>query len=154
MVGHTCCHPLALRMSVWLGASHQHHGKWLFGRQEGVQGTQHMIDALQAGQMWGDGAARSAHGTGPGPLTKAIVFSQFWMHIQLTAAHLLSHDVHVSVLKRDLSPRAKAEALDVFQVIYPPISNCFFVCCCNCLCLSCQLSGTARLSGAQHMAAF
>ena len=51
-----------------------------------------------------------------GPLTKAIVFSHFWMHIQLICAHLRAHNVMVKVLKRDLSPAAKAEALDVFQV--------------------------------------
>lgn len=50
------------------------------------------------------------------PLTKAIVFSQFWMHILLICAHLRAHDVEPSILKRDLSPRAKAEALDVFRV--------------------------------------
>ncbi|KAK9795946.1 hypothetical protein WJX73_001584 [Symbiochloris irregularis] len=49
------------------------------------------------------------------PLTKAIVFSQFWMHIQLICAHLRAHGVEPSILKRDLSPRAKAEALDVFR---------------------------------------
>lgn len=48
------------------------------------------------------------------------------MHIQLICAHLRAHDVEASVLKRDLSPRAKAEALDVFAVqpVIPGNTSC------------------------------
>ena len=49
-------------------------------------------------------------------MTKAIVFSQFWMHIQLIAAHLRAHSVPVAVLKQDMSPKDKAAAVATFQV--------------------------------------
>lgn len=49
-------------------------------------------------------------------LTKAIVFSQFWMHIQLINAHLRAHGVALAVLKQDMSPKDKAAAVATFQV--------------------------------------
>ena len=64
-------------------------------------------------------------------LTKAIVFS-------LVVAHLRSHGVTVSVLKRDLSPRAKAEALDVFQVWAQSLAR------------SVAMHRSPDLTGAQH----
>ena len=50
------------------------------------------------------------------PSTKAIVFSQFWMHLQLIAAHLMQSQVEFALLKRDLQHRTKQEALAKFQV--------------------------------------
>ena len=55
----------------------------------------------------------SQHGRG---LTKAIVFSQFWMHIQLISSHLRAHEVPLAVLKQDMSPKDKAAAVATFQV--------------------------------------
>ena len=49
-------------------------------------------------------------------MTRAIVFSQFWMHIQLINAHLRAHSVPVAVLKQDMSPKDKAAAVATFQV--------------------------------------
>lgn len=49
-------------------------------------------------------------------LTKAIVFSQFWMHIQLINAHLRAHGVALALLKQDMSPKDKAAAVATFQV--------------------------------------
>ncbi|KAK9807648.1 hypothetical protein WJX72_005276 [[Myrmecia] bisecta] len=48
-------------------------------------------------------------------LSKAIVFSQFWQHIQLIGAHLRQHGVRVAVLKKDLSAKDKALAVNTFQ---------------------------------------
>lgn len=48
-------------------------------------------------------------------LTKAIVFSQFWMHIQLINAHLRAHGVALALLKQDMSPKDKAAAVATFQ---------------------------------------
>ena len=49
-------------------------------------------------------------------LTKAIVFSQFWMHSQLISSHLRAHEVPLAVLKQDMSPKDKAAAVATFQV--------------------------------------
>ncbi len=51
-------------------------------------------------------------------MTKAIVFSQFWMHIQLLNAHLRAHGVALALLKQDMSPKDKAAAVATFQVRY------------------------------------
>jgi len=51
-------------------------------------------------------------------LTKAIVFSQFWMHIQLISSHLRAHGVPLAVLKQDMSPKDKAAAVATFQVCW------------------------------------
>ncbi|KAL0025980.1 hypothetical protein WJX77_010392 [Trebouxia sp. C0004] len=48
-------------------------------------------------------------------VTKAIVFSQFWMHIQLISSHLRAHGVPLAVLKQDMSPKDKAAAVATFQ---------------------------------------
>ena len=50
------------------------------------------------------------------PSTKAIVFSQFWMHLQLIAAHLMRNGVEFALLKRDLQHRVKQDAIAKFQV--------------------------------------
>ncbi len=55
---------------------------------------------------------------------KAIVFSQFWMHLQLIAAHLTRNRVEFALLKRDLQHRTKQEAIAKFQVgLSVPTSN-------------------------------
>ena len=51
------------------------------------------------------------------PATKAIVFSQFWMHIELVVHFLSSRGVPLALLKRSLSPAEKAAALASFQVV-------------------------------------
>ena len=53
---------------------------------------------------------------GPQQRAKAIVFSHFWMHLQLIAAHLRDAGIEHAVLKRDMTPPDKADALDTFQV--------------------------------------
>ena len=53
------------------------------------------------------------------PATKAIVFSQFWMHIELVVHFLATRSVSLALLKRNLSPANKAAALARFQVLNP-----------------------------------
>ena len=53
---------------------------------------------------------------GDKPGTKAIVFSQFWMHIELVVHFLATRSVGLALLKRNLSPAEKAAALARFQV--------------------------------------
>lgn len=50
------------------------------------------------------------------PLAKAIVFSQFWIHLQLINAHLRLHGAELQVLKRDMKQPDKAAAVAAFQV--------------------------------------
>ena len=50
------------------------------------------------------------------PSTKAIVFSQFWMHLQLIAVHLMRNGVDFALLKRDLAHGVKQAAVAKFQV--------------------------------------
>ena len=50
-------------------------------------------------------------------MTKAIVFSQFWMHIQLINSHLRAHQVPLAVLKQDMTRQDKAAAVATFQVL-------------------------------------
>ncbi|DBA80065.1 TPA: hypothetical protein ACH3X2_007554 [Trebouxia sp. C0005] len=59
-------------------------------------------------------ASQASQQQGKG-LTKAIVFSQFWMHIQLISSHLRAHRVPLAVLKQDMSPKDKAAAVATFQ---------------------------------------
>ncbi|KAL0050649.1 hypothetical protein WJX82_004168 [Trebouxia sp. C0006] len=59
-------------------------------------------------------ASQASQQQGKG-LTKAIVFSQFWMHIQLISSHLHAHGVPLAVLKQDMSPKDKAAAVATFQ---------------------------------------
>jgi hypothetical protein len=49
-----------------------------------------------------------------GPV-KAIVFSQFWMHVQLIAAELSARGVHHFVLKSDMAARDKQAAVMAFR---------------------------------------
>ena len=46
---------------------------------------------------------------------QAIVFSQFWMHLQLIAATLTAGGVSFAMLQAHLKPDAKAAALQRFQ---------------------------------------
>ena len=50
------------------------------------------------------------------PLAKAIVFSQFWIHLQLINSHLRLHSAELQVLKRDMKQPDKAAAVAAFQV--------------------------------------
>lgn len=59
---------------------------------------------------------RNAGGEAMSGLTKAIVFSQYWIHIWLVKNYLASHDVKFEVLSTGLLPAEKVQALDVFQV--------------------------------------
>jgi len=53
--------------------------------------------------------------TAGSPVVKAIVFSQFWIHVQLVREQLLAHGVRHEVLKRDMSASAKQEAVTKFR---------------------------------------
>lgn len=71
------------------------------------------------------------------PLTKAIVFSQFWMHIQLINSHLRAHQVPLAVLKQDMTRKDKAAAVATFQVCSPVlgmIMRCWHAATCDSLC--------------------
>jgi SNF2 family DNA or RNA helicase len=46
---------------------------------------------------------------------KAIVFSQFWMHIKLAARHLAAHGVVFCALRGGMTPYEKAASLNRFQ---------------------------------------
>jgi hypothetical protein len=52
---------------------------------------------------------------GGSSVIKAIVFSQFWMHVQLIAAELSARGVPHIVLKRDMSARDKQAAVMEFR---------------------------------------
>lgn len=47
---------------------------------------------------------------------KVIVFSQFWIHINLVRTHLLNRGINFATLKADLPAAEKIEALERFQV--------------------------------------
>eukprot|EP00879_Flechtneria_rotunda_P005819 GHRR01006123.1.p1 GENE.GHRR01006123.1~~GHRR01006123.1.p1 ORF type:complete len:1000 (+),score=452.54 GHRR01006123.1:320-3001(+) len=53
---------------------------------------------------------------------KAIVFSQFWMHVQLIAAELAARNMSHVLLKRDMSARDKQAAVTTFRAT--PSSSC------------------------------
>ena len=46
---------------------------------------------------------------------KAIIFSQFWMHILLAARHLQARGVAFCLLKGGMKPHEKDEAVNKFQ---------------------------------------
>jgi SNF2 family DNA or RNA helicase len=48
-------------------------------------------------------------------VVKAIVFSQFWMHVQLIASELSARGVPHIVLKRDMAARDKQAAVMEFR---------------------------------------
>lgn len=54
------------------------------------------------------------------PAVKAIVFSQFWMHVLLIAAELSARGVHHFVLKRDMPAREKQVAVREFTATRHP----------------------------------
>lgn len=58
------------------------------------------------------------------PLAKVIVFSQFWMHINLVKNHLSRHDVNFALLRGGLQPAEKVQALDMFQASTYWITHC------------------------------
>ena len=62
------------------------------------------------------GLKNSSTSEGHLPSTKAIVFSQFWMHLQLIAVHLMRNGVDFALLKRDLAHGVKQAAVAKFQV--------------------------------------
>jgi SNF2 family DNA or RNA helicase len=51
---------------------------------------------------------------------KAIVFSQFWMHVQLIAAELAARGVRHVLLKRDMPARDKQAAVTSFRAARAP----------------------------------
>jgi SNF2 family DNA or RNA helicase len=51
---------------------------------------------------------------------KAIVFSQFWMHVQLVAAELTARGVRHVLLKRDMPARDKQAAVTSFRAARVP----------------------------------
>ena len=53
------------------------------------------------------------------PVTKpkVIVFSQFWIHINLVRTHLMNRGINFATLKADLPAAEKIEALERFQVL-------------------------------------
>ena len=62
-------------------------------------------------QVW-----KHVEGSGAeGGRTKAIIFSQFWIHTNLVANFLERHGVEFALLKAGLHPTDKVDALDRFQ---------------------------------------
>jgi len=55
--------------------------------------------------------------------TKVIIFSQFWIHINLVITHLTTHSIRHTVLRAGLPHKEKLDALDTFQVPPPPCSG-------------------------------
>ena len=51
--------------------------------------------------------------------TKVIVFSQFWIHINLVRTHLLTRNIRHTVLRAGIPASEKIEALETFQVSPP-----------------------------------
>lgn len=49
---------------------------------------------------------------------KVIVFSQFWIHINLVRTHLLNRGINFATLKADLPAAEKIQALERFQVLF------------------------------------
>ena len=81
------------------------------------QGLHHPTQGLWYKKMTREQAGGVQGSDKPG--TKAIVFSQFWMHIELVVHFLATRSVSLALLKRNLSPADKAAALARFQVLYP-----------------------------------
>jgi len=66
---------------------------------------------IQTCMRWQDSKFRNSF-----PLClQAIVFSQFWMHLQLIAATLTAGGCRFAMLQAHLKPDAKAQALQCFQ---------------------------------------
>ena len=57
----------------------------------------------------------------PAEKPKVIVFSQFWIHINLVRTHLLNRGINFATLKVDLPASEKIQALERFQV--QPLEN-------------------------------
>lgn len=60
-------------------------------------------------------AAVAVSGSSQHAPVKAIVFSQFWMHIQLVAAEFAARDVCHVFLKKDMPARDKQAAVTAFR---------------------------------------
>lgn len=86
---------------------------------------------------WQQGSARAGS-----PVVKAIVFSQFWIHVLLIAEQLKAHGVRHMVLKRDMAAREKQEAVMDFRA-YPH----------SCCLLMDESGETAKVGGGNEPAA-
>mmetsp|Transcript_17744 Transcript_17744/g.45445 ORF Transcript_17744/g.45445 Transcript_17744/m.45445 type:complete len:1390 (-) Transcript_17744:249-4418(-) len=98
-------------------------GKWSANWQV-TQSTKcvHMLRRLQEmGVIGPDGgppppsATDAFRGGAPPARRKAIVFSQFWMHIRLASRHLAGHGVPFCVLKTGTSQEQRNAAVNRFQ---------------------------------------
>ena len=56
-----------------------------------------------------------------GQRTKAIVFTQFWQHLNLIERQLTDHGVGLAVLKGSMKSDEKARSLDQFKVANPSV---------------------------------
>lgn len=72
-------------------------------------------DAHSRGCLRGASTSTSAVAGITGPPIKAIVFSQFWMHIQLIAAEFAARGVRHVFLKKDMPARDKQAAVTAFR---------------------------------------
>lgn len=52
------------------------------------------------------------------PKTKVIVFSQFWIHINLVRTHLMKHRIQFAIMRAGLPASEKIEALEDFKVSF------------------------------------
>lgn len=62
--------------------------------------------------------------TEPPKRTKAIIFSQFWIHINLVISHLAKHDIEFAIFRAGIHPSERIEALHRFQVLVVPALPC------------------------------
>eukprot|EP00775_Hariotina_reticulata_P009277 gene9277-9442_t len=91
------------------------------------QQLQHSLGLSVAGDDHQAGGILKHAGSSTGVgsrLMKAIVFSQFWMHLQLVAAELAARGVRHYLLKRDMPARDKQAAVTAFRA---SPSNCCLV---------------------------
>jgi hypothetical protein len=82
-----------------------------------VAGSSHHIGGILKHSANSTGSSSSS-------LVKAIVFSQFWMHLQLIGSELLARGVRHYLLKRDMTARDKQAAVTAFRA---SPSNCCLV---------------------------
>ena len=75
-----------------------------------------------------------------GGLTKVIVFSQFWMHLNIVAKHLRMQDIAFEVFSTVKTPPERLQSLDTFQV-----SLCFRLFSCH-IEIQCAMSSSSLLA--------
>ena len=83
-----------------------------------AQGQAHLESAglgSQQQQQLQLGVSPTASGAAGPAVVKAIVFSQFWMHVQLIGQQLSARKIRHEVLKRDMAARDKQAAVMKFK---------------------------------------